>query len=112
MLFSIRFEQDKVSEVSVSLELKSEKKVVQKKKAEKKKLKPVVPVTQAEISIVMEKPNAKRKSLLEKHQANMLKDKIIPALIGELEAKGIKNNPKAKWKLCLTISLKEATLVI
>ena len=29
----------------------------------------------------------------------MLKDKIIPALIGELEAKGIKNNPKAKWKL-------------
>ncbi len=99
--FKIKFNQDQVTEVSFSLELKSKAfaNMQSKEKIKAPVLKKVVEVPQDLISIEMRKPKKGRKSLLAKHQTSVLEDKVIPALISDLDKKGIKHAKNSKWKL-------------
>ena len=98
--FKIEFTQDKVTEASLSLELKSKAFAsLQSKEKPKAQCLKVIEVPQDLISIEMRKSKKVRRSLLAKHQTSVLEDKVIPALISDLDKKGIKHSKKSKWKL-------------
>ena len=85
--FKIEFTKDKVTEVSLSLELKSKAfaSLQSKEKPKAQVLKKVIEVPQDLISIEMRKSKKVRRSLLAKHQTSVLVDKVIPALISDLD---------------------------
>ena len=99
--FEIKFTEDKVAEVAVSLELKSRTfaTTATQNKKRKTKLRKVVEVPQNLISISVRNSKKARRSLLAKHQSSVLADKVVPALISDLDKKGIKNVKKSKWQL-------------
>lgn len=99
--FEIKFTEDQVAEVTVSLELKSRTfaTTAMQNKKRKTKLRKVVEVPQNLISISVRNSKKARRSLLAKHQSSVLADKVVPALISDLDKKGIKNVKKSKWQL-------------